>query len=113
VADEASETNPIAALLEVLDLADSDARTSEDIFTGVSQFMPLGRVYGGQVLAQTIIAAARTLPADRVVHSMHGYFLRPATRTRASPSRSTASTTDARSRPAARRRTRTACRSSR
>jgi len=77
VADEASETNPIAALLEVLDLADSDARTSEDIFTGVSQFMPLGRVYGGQVLAQTIIAAARTLPADRVVHSMHGYFLRP------------------------------------
>lgn len=77
MADEASETNPIAALLEVLDLADSDARTSEDIFTGVSQFMPLGRVYGGQVLAQTIIAAARTLPADRVVHSMHGYFLRP------------------------------------
>jgi len=77
VAVEASETNPIAALLEVLDLADSDARTSEDIFTGVSQFMPLGRVYGGQVLAQTIIAAARTLPADRVVHSMHGYFLRP------------------------------------
>jgi len=77
VADEASETNPIAALLEVLDLADSDARTSDDIFTGVSQFMPLGRVYGGQVLAQTIIAAARTLPADRVVHSMHGYFLRP------------------------------------
>ena len=77
MADEASETNPIAALLEVLDLADSDARTSDDIFTGVSQFMPLGRVYGGQVLAQTIIAAARTLPADRVVHSMHGYFLRP------------------------------------
>lgn len=77
MADEASEANPIAALLEVLDLADSDARTNEDIFTGVSQFMPLGRVYGGQVLAQSIIAAARTLPADRLPHSMHGYFLRP------------------------------------
>ncbi|MFT4219995.1 MAG: acyl-CoA thioesterase II [Microbacterium sp.] len=71
------DTNRIAALLAVLDLADSDARTSEDIFTGVSQRMPLGRVYGGQVLAQSLVAAARTTPADRVVHSMHGYFLRP------------------------------------
>ncbi|MET0859978.1 MAG: acyl-CoA thioesterase II [Microbacterium sp.] len=64
-------------MLAVLDLAASDARTSEDIFTGVSQAMPLGRVYGGQVLAQSIVAASRTLPADRVPHSMHGYFLRP------------------------------------
>ncbi|MET0672465.1 MAG: acyl-CoA thioesterase II [Microbacterium pygmaeum] len=64
-------------MLAVLDLAASDARTLEDIFTGVSQAMPLGRVYGGQVLAQSIVAASRTLPADRVPHSMHGYFLRP------------------------------------
>jgi acyl-CoA thioesterase-2 len=39
--------------------------------------MPLGRVYGGQVLAQSIVAAERTIPDDRAVHSMHGYFLRP------------------------------------
>src|SRR5690606_22828541 len=39
--------------------------------------MPLGRVYGGQVLAQEIVAASRTLPEERIVHSMHGYFLRP------------------------------------
>ncbi|MFB8386638.1 acyl-CoA thioesterase [Microbacterium sp. NPDC055910] len=64
-------------MLAVLDLADSEARTTEDIFTGVSQSMPLGRVYGGQVLAQSIVAASRTLPDDRTVHSMHGYFLRP------------------------------------
>ncbi|NNH02478.1 acyl-CoA thioesterase II [Microbacterium ulmi] len=67
----------MASLLTVLDLADSDARTTEDIFTGVSQSMPLGRVYGGQVLAQSIIAASRTLPEQRTAHSMHGYFLRP------------------------------------
>ena len=53
------------------------ARTTEDIFTGVSQSMPLGRVYGGQVLAQSIVAAERTIPDGRTVHSMHGYFLRP------------------------------------
>jgi acyl-CoA thioesterase-2 len=64
-------------MLEVLDLAESDARTTEDIFIGGSQAMPLGRIYGGQVLAQSIVAAARTLADVRTVHSMHGYFLRP------------------------------------
>ncbi|PNW08845.1 acyl-CoA thioesterase II [Microbacterium testaceum] len=67
----------MASLLSVLDLRDAGARTTEDIFTGVSQPMPTGRVYGGQVLAQTIVAASRTLPPERSVHSMHGYFLRP------------------------------------
>jgi len=69
--------DPVASLLAVLDLRDAGARTTEDIFTGVSQAMPSGRVYGGQVLAQTIVAASRTLPPERSVHSMHGYFLRP------------------------------------
>jgi acyl-CoA thioesterase-2 len=64
-------------MLSVLDLSGSEARTTEDIFTGVSQSMPLGRVYGGQVLAQSLVAAARTIPDERTVHSMHGYFLRP------------------------------------
>ncbi|HYJ48666.1 MAG TPA: acyl-CoA thioesterase II [Microbacterium sp.] len=64
-------------MLAVLDLSQSGARTSEDIFTGVSQSMPLGRVYGGQVLAQSIVAAERTIPDGRSAHSMHGYFLRP------------------------------------
>lgn len=66
----------LETLLDVLRL-DSPARTREDIFTGISQPMPMGRVFGGQVLAQSIVAAAHTLPADRTVHSMHGYFLRP------------------------------------
>ncbi len=71
------DVDPVASMLEVLTLDSGAARTTEDIFTGVSQSMPTGRVFGGQVLAQAVIAAERTLPPDRTVHSMHGYFLRP------------------------------------
>ncbi|ANF30517.1 acyl-CoA thioesterase II [Leifsonia xyli] len=70
-------TEPLDSLLTALDLTDTGARTSEDIFTGPSQWMPLGRVFGGQVLAQSIVAATRTVEPDRAIHSMHGYFLRP------------------------------------
>ena len=70
------KNDPVGALLEVLELADSEARTHEDIFTGVSHYMSSGRIFGGQVLSQSLVAAARTVPDDRRVHSMHGYFLR-------------------------------------
>lgn len=70
-------TDPVAMMLGVLDLDSSAARTTEDIFTGHSHPMPTGRIFGGQVLAQAIIAADRTTDDDRVPHSMHGYFLRP------------------------------------
>ncbi|MEV5042516.1 acyl-CoA thioesterase II [Microbacterium sp. LMI1x-1-1.1] len=77
-----SESGHVDGLLAVLDLSSSDARTTEDIFTGVSQAMPLGRVFGGQVLAQAVIAAERTVDDGRAAHSMHGYFLRPGDSTR-------------------------------
>jgi len=70
-------SDPVSGLLTALDLTDTHARTSEDIFTGPSQPQPLGRVFGGQVLAQSLVAAMRTISDDRFVHSMHGYFLRP------------------------------------
>ncbi len=35
------------------------------------------RVYGGQVLAQALHAAHQTVPAERLVHSLHGYFILP------------------------------------
>ncbi|QTG80333.1 acyl-CoA thioesterase [Arthrobacter crystallopoietes] len=70
--------DPTAALLKLLDLSDADgANTDEDIFVGISEPQPHGRVFGGQVLAQSILAAIRTVPGDRQIHSMHGYFLRP------------------------------------
>jgi len=70
-------SDPLSGLLAALDLTDTGARTSEDIFTGPSQRQPMGRVFGGQVLAQSLTAAMRTVADDRFIHSMHGYFLRP------------------------------------
>lgn len=70
-------TDPLAELLTTLNLSDAlGARTREDIFIGPSQWMPHGRVYGGQVLAQCLVAATRTVDPARVAHSLHGYFLR-------------------------------------
>jgi acyl-CoA thioesterase-2 len=69
--------DPLAEMISALNLTDAGgARTREDIFTGPSQWMPHGRVFGGQVLAQSLVAATRTVEV-RPVHSLHGYFLRP------------------------------------
>ena len=68
--------DPLAELLRTLDLAQVESSTGEDIFVGPSQWMPHGRVYGGQVLAQSLIAATKTIEQSRPAHSMHGYFLR-------------------------------------
>ncbi len=46
------------------------------IFRGRNRDIGSGRVYGGQVLAQALAAARRTIPeADRTAHSLHGYFI--------------------------------------
>ncbi|MBY0399659.1 thioesterase family protein [Myxococcota bacterium] len=47
-----------------------------DVFVGRSPAYPWGRVYGGQVVAQALRAATKTVPADRFVHSLHVYFIR-------------------------------------
>lgn len=47
------------------------------LFRGDSLSLGLKRVFGGQVLAQSLNAAARSVDADKVPHSLHGYFLRP------------------------------------
>ena len=77
-------TDPLEDMIRTLNLDSAHgARTIEDIFVGPSQWMPHGRVFGGQVLAQCLVAAQRTVtatddvPDERVVHSLHGYFLRP------------------------------------
>lgn len=85
-------------LLEVLDLqtlgdarvtvdgVDGDAETdlgesTATVFVGQSQKQAHGRVFGGQVLAQSVVAAGRTVESlgdtPRVLHSLHGYFVRP------------------------------------
>ncbi len=62
------------AVVELLDLEQIEV----NIFRGRS---PEGerrqRVFGGQVAGQALVAAGRTVPADRPVHSLHAYFIRP------------------------------------
>jgi len=48
-----------------------------NIFRGVMLDSAHGRVFGGQVLAQSINAAQRTVASPLVMHSLHAYFLRP------------------------------------
>lgn len=64
-------------LVAMLSVIDSGARTREDILTGPPHPTPHGRSFGGQVVGQAIAAAGTTVPEDRIIHSMHGYFLRP------------------------------------
>ena len=98
--DDSPALSPIDDLLDVLDLrdvgtarisvtdvagrdaAESIGATSARVFEGRSQKMPHGRVFGGQVLAQCVMAAGitvRDVSADdaRPIHSLHGYFMRP------------------------------------
>ena len=51
-----------------------------DTFVGIAVSYPWGpRLFGGQVLAQALRAAAHTIDDDRPVHSLHAYFIRPGT----------------------------------
>jgi acyl-CoA thioesterase II len=48
-----------------------------NLFRGVSPPQRPTRVFGGQVAAQALVAAGRTVHAARHVHSLHAYFVRP------------------------------------
>lgn len=64
---------PLDRLLKLLDLEQIDT-------LAFRAFHPRDRerrLYGGQIMAQAAMAAARTAPSDRRIHSLHGYFLRP------------------------------------
>jgi acyl-CoA thioesterase II len=63
----------VDGLVRLLDLE----KIEEDIFRGVSPKARWQRVFGGQVAGQALVAAGRTVPPDRQVHSLHSYFIRP------------------------------------
>jgi acyl-CoA thioesterase II len=60
-------------LLGLLDLEELE----QNIFRGTNRSIGSGRVFGGQVLAQALVAAGRTVPDGRRAHSLHGYFILP------------------------------------
>ncbi|MEM6319710.1 MAG: acyl-CoA thioesterase II [Bacteroidota bacterium] len=61
----------IKELVDLLSLEQID----ENIYRGQNYQAPWGRVFGGQVMAQAAHAARRTVPEDRYLHSLHGYFI--------------------------------------
>jgi acyl-CoA thioesterase-2 len=63
----------IAALIDLLDLEEIEV----GLFRARQPDTQLQRAFGGQVLAQALIAAGRTVDPARMLHSMHGYFLLP------------------------------------
>lgn len=60
-------------LLRTLDLE----RLERSLFRGESPQVGWQRVFGGQVIAQALVAATRTVGDDRHVHSLHAYFVLP------------------------------------
>ncbi len=64
------------ALDDLYDLLDLEY-IEHNIFRGQSIDIGSGTVFGGQALAQSLVAARRTVEDDRTAHSMHGYFILP------------------------------------
>ena len=62
----------VDALVDLLDLR----RVADDRFVGMSPPVGPQRIFGGQVAAQALVAAGRTVDPARRVHSLHGYFVR-------------------------------------
>ena len=52
-------------------------KIDRDIYTWTGKNVGWARVFGGQVMAQTLIAAYKTISVDHFAHSFHSYFLRP------------------------------------
>ena len=61
----------LTSLISLLQLEKKDTHH----FVGQNYKTAWGRVFGGQVLGQSLHAAYQTVPNDRIVHSMHGYFI--------------------------------------
>ncbi|GAA3583297.1 acyl-CoA thioesterase II [Klugiella xanthotipulae] len=81
----ASATPAVAAteptsqrLLDALTLRAVEPEVFDQAFEAVTQPVPWPKAYGGDMVAQSALAAMRSVDSDRELHSMHGYFMRPA-----------------------------------
>lgn len=73
VTPDALENQQLQQLFNHLELEKLD----ENLYRSAHKNEGWFRVYGGQVLAQSLLSASHTVPDDRHVHSLHAYFLRP------------------------------------
>ena len=67
---------PEALVAELVLLLDLEPRGGDDRFLGRKKKGGVGRVFGGQAIAQALGAAERTVDDNRHCHSLHCYFLR-------------------------------------
>lgn len=63
----------VGRLIDLLDVE----RLEDNLFRGQSTNAGWERVYGGQVVAQALMAASKTVAEGRLCHSLHSYFIRP------------------------------------
>lgn len=74
----AKEMTPTQKLIAMLNLQERPAFGSDQhSFEAQTLSRESTRIFGGQVLAQAVMAASRSVEGDRSIHSFHGYFLRP------------------------------------
>ena len=52
-------------------------RIDRDLYSWTGQSVGFQRIFGGQIMAQCLIAGYQTVEKGRMVHSFHSYFLRP------------------------------------
>ncbi|MXP47055.1 acyl-CoA thioesterase II [Altererythrobacter luteolus] len=72
MSDNKTSQELVDGLVSLLTVEQND----ENSFTGQPQKDGVGRVFGGQVIAQALMAAQRSVPDDKIAHSLHAYFLR-------------------------------------
>ncbi|PPK93793.1 acyl-CoA thioesterase-2 [Kineococcus xinjiangensis] len=74
----APPTAPTAAtFLAALQLEPAEAEVYDEAWTARTQYVPWPKAFGGDMVAQAAAALMRSVGTDRVLHSMHSYFLRP------------------------------------
>ena len=74
--DEVRATDP-AGMIAQLETLLTVEELDRDLYRGARQPEGRGRVFGGQVIAQALMAAARSAETERLPHSLHAYFMRP------------------------------------
>lgn len=70
-------SSALERIVNVLELGAPSEYRDHTYINGESLYYPTGRVYGGQVIAQSLMAAAKTVESSRLPHSIHGYFIAP------------------------------------
>ncbi|RYD64833.1 MAG: acyl-CoA thioesterase II [Sphingomonadales bacterium] len=73
MSDDKTPEELVAQLTTLLDVEEIDT----DLYRGPRNPGGVGRVFGGQVVAQALQAAQRSIGDEKVAHSLHAYFMRP------------------------------------